>query len=135
MKPIQFEEIFESDKGLAWDYDFLSSCNYITWKIFRNNLGKPWNLHKICKNKIITIDIVLDNTFLRWDWKALTLNENMTFDVIKSYPRQPWDTDILKQKLTVEQLEKFYTIRDSFIDSSSIDSYDSYDNKNFLYEI
>ena len=135
MNQIQFEELFESNKGLSWDYEFLSSCNYITWNIFRNNLGKPWNLKKISRNKIIKIEHVLDTPFLRWDWDELTLNESITFDVIKSYPRQPWNTDILEQKLTVEQLEKFYTIRDSFIDTSSVDSYDSYDSKNFLYEI
>jgi hypothetical protein len=132
MNPIQFEEIFESDKGLSWDYDFLSSCNYITWNIFRNSLVKPWNLKKISRNKIIKIEHVLDTPFLRWDWDELTLNESMTFDVIKSYPRQPWNTYILDQKLTFEQLENFYAIRDSFIDTSSVDSYDS---KNFLYEI
>lgn len=141
MNPIQFEEIFESDKELSWNYEFLSSCNYITWKIFRNNLNKPWNLTKICRNKIITIDNVLDSPFLRWDWDQLTLNESMTFEVIKSNPRQPWNMDILAQKLTSEQLKEFYAIRDSFIDSNSIDSYDSYDSydscdaSNFLYEI
>lgn len=135
MNPIQFEEIFESDKGLSWDYEFLSSCNYITWNIVRNNLNKPWNLKKISGNKIIKIEDVLDSQFLRWDWDELTLNENMTFEVIKSYPTQPWNMTILEQKLTFEQLEKFYTIRDSFIESSSVESYDSYDSKNFIYQI
>jgi hypothetical protein len=138
MNSVQFEKMFESDKGLPWDYEFLSSCNYITWSIVRNNLNKPWNLKKICRNKIIKIEDVLDSPFLRWDWDELTLNENMTFDIIKNYPTQPWNIDILEEKLTCEQLQQFYTIRDSFIDSSSInsyDSYDSYDSQNFMYEI
>ena len=132
MNQIQFEELFESNKGLSWDYEFLSSCNYITWNVFRNNLNKPWNLKKISRNKIIKIEHVLDTPFLRWDWDELTLNESMTFDVIKNNPREPWNTNILQEKLTTEQLEKFYYIRDSLVESSSDDSYDS---KNFLYEI
>lgn len=135
MNAVEFEELFENSKDLNWDYDFLSSCNYITWNIFRNNLNKPWNLYKICKNKIVTIDIVLDTPFLRWDWEALTLNENMTFEVIKNHPRQPWDMDVLQEKLTINQLEEFYSIRDSFIDDNSIDSYDSYDSDDCMYTL
>jgi hypothetical protein len=132
MNQNQFEEIFESDKELSWDYEFLSKCNYITWNIFRNNLNKPWNLTKISRNKIATIDNVLDAPFLRWDWEQLTLNESMTFEVIKSNPGQPWDMDILAKKLTSVQLEEFYAIRESFINSNYIDNYDA---SNFLYEI
>ena len=138
MDSLQFEELFETSKDLKWDYDFLSSCNYITWKIVRNNLNKPWNLDKISRNTIVTIDIVIDTPFLRWNWKELTLNENMTFDVIKQYPRQPWDIDILSSKLNKEELEEFYNIRDSFIDNNSIvsyDSYDSYNEENALYTL
>lgn len=128
MDSVQFEELFETSKDLDWDYDFLSSCNYITWNMVRHNLNKPWNLDKISRNKIITIEIVLDNQFLRWNWKELTLNENMTFEVIKNNPRCQWDIDVLSDKLTNEQLMELYTIRDSFIDNNSIDSYDSYDS-------
>lgn len=137
MDSLQFEELFETSKDLKWDYDFLSSCNYITWKIVRNNLNKPWNLDKISRNTIVTIDIVIDTPFLRWNWKELTLNENMTFDVIKQYPRQPWDIDILSSKLNKEELEEFYNIRDSFIDNNSIVSYDydSYNEENALYTL
>lgn len=128
-----FEEVFETTKDLDWDYDFLSSCNYITWNMFRNNLNKPWNLSKISKNSIITIDIVIDNPFIRWDWESLTLNPNMTFDIIKENIKQPWNIEQLKEKLTSEQLEEFYDIRNSYIDNNSIDSYDSYDSQNYMY--
>jgi hypothetical protein len=135
MNPLEFEKVFENTKYLDWDYDFLSSCNYITWNMFRNNLNKPWNLSKLCKNCIITIDIVIDNSFIRWDWESLTLNPNMTFEVIKENCQQPWDINILEKKLTLEQLEEFYNIRDSFIDNNSIDSYDSYDDTTVLYTL
>lgn len=138
MDSLQFEELFESSKDLNWDYNFLSSCNYITWNMVRNNLNKPWNLDKISRNKIVTIDIVLDNPFLRWNWTELTLNENMTFDVIKNNSRCPWDIDVLPNKLTNEQLLEFYNIRDSFIDNNSVtsyDSYDSYDDEVILYKL
>lgn len=137
MNPLQFEELFENSKDLNWDYNFLSSCNYITWKMVRNNLNKPWNLDKISRNKIVTIDIVLDNPFLRWNWVELTQNENMTFEVIKNNPRCSWDIDILSNKLTNEQLLEFYDIRDSFIDNNSVDSYDSYDSddETILYKL
>jgi hypothetical protein len=132
MNPMEFEEIFERDKELLWNYDFLSNCNYITWNIVRNNLCKPWNWKKISRNKIVTIEHVLDTPFLLWDWDELTLNENMTFDIIIKHIRQPWNTDILVQKLTDEQLEEFYTIKE---ETNSIISEDSYDGSNFLYEI
>lgn len=128
-----FEEVFETTKDLDWDYDFLSSCNYITWNMFRNNLNKPWNLSKISKNSIITIDIVIDNPFIRWDWESLTLNPNMTFDIIKENIKQPWNIEKLQEKLTPKQLEEFYDIRNSYIDNNSIDSYDSYDSQNYMY--
>jgi hypothetical protein len=128
-----FEEVFESTKDLDWDYEFLSTCNYITWSMVRNNLNKPWNLKKLSSNPIITLDIVLDNPFLRWDWDELTLNSNMTFEIIKNNVRQPWSIEKLEEKLTPEQLEEFYDIRDSYIDNNSIDSYDSYDSQNYMY--
>jgi hypothetical protein len=138
MTQLQFEQLFESNKELLWDYEFLSNSNYITWNMIRNNLNKPWNLKKISRNKIITIEHVLDSPFLRWDWDELTLNENMTFDVIIKHIRKPWSTDLLEQKLTLEQLDEFYSIREdnnSIISDNSYDSYDSYDSKIFMYEI
>jgi hypothetical protein len=137
MNSSNFEELFDTTKDLNWNYDFLSSCTYITWSMVRNNLNKPWNLKKLSRNTIITIDIVLDNPFLRWNWVELTLNENMTFDVIKNYARQPWDIEALTTKLTSTELQEFYDIRDSFIDNNSIDSYDSYDSNDetILYKI
>jgi hypothetical protein len=120
-----FESIFENNKELIWDYEFLSSCNYITWNIFRNNLNKPWNIEKISRNNIITIDNVLDSPFLRWDWEQLTLNESMTYEIIKHNHKQPWNITRLEEKLSVKELKEFYSIRDSFIDNNSIDSYDS----------
>lgn len=128
MKPQEFEEVFKNSKDLNWDYDFLSSVNYITWNMVRNNLHKPWNLTKLSKNPIVTLDIVLDNPFLRWNWTELTKNENMTFNVIKENPRQPWDIDVLQTKLNKDEYEAFINIRDSYIDNNSIESYDSYDS-------
>lgn len=113
MKSVEFEEIFESNSDLIWDYDFLSSCNYLTYKLVRNNLNRPWNLKKISRNNNITIDDIIDSPFIRWDWKELTLNESMTFEIIKDNPMHPWNTDILKEKLTDEQLQEFYNIRES----------------------
>lgn len=135
MTPLEFEEVFKSSKDLNWNYDFLSSVNYITWNIVRNNLNKPWNLNKLSRNPIVNIDIVLDNPFLKWNWTELTLNTNMTFDIIKNNPRNPWDMEILKDKLTKEQLHELLEIRDSFIDNNSIDSYDSYDDEIILYTV
>lgn len=135
MNPKEFEEIYETTKELHWDYDFLSSCNYITWNMVRNNLNKPWNFKKISRNSIVTIDIVLDTPFLRWDWNELTLNKNMTFDIIKNNIRLPWNSYLLTQKLTPEELKQFYNIRESLVDTSSIDSYDSYNSDNYIYQI
>jgi hypothetical protein len=135
MNPVEFEKVFETCTDLNWNYDFLSTCNYITWKIVRNNLNKPWNFKKISRNKIVKIEDVLDTPFLNWNWDELTLNDNMTFDVIKNNPRQLWNMETLEKKLTEKQLKEFYDIKYSFIDNNSIYSYDSYDNQNFIYEI
>lgn len=133
MTPEEFEQIYKQNKDLNWNYDFLSSCPYISWSIVRNNLGNPWNFKKLSANQAITWEMVDDTPFLVWDWIELSKNPNMTFEIIKENIGYNWDFRILYERFSDEQMDVLYKEKDyynsldhEYYSDSECDGYDSF---------
>lgn len=128
INPEDFEQLYK-ESNLNWNYDFLSECSYITWNMVRNNLDKPWNFKKLSRNSIITFDMVDSTSFLIWDWDELSYNPNMTFEIVQENIRENWNLSILSERFTHEEIDKLYTMKESYIehysDSDSDYGYDS----------
>ena len=126
---IEFEKYYTDNPNLIWDYEVLSSCNYISWKIIRNNLHKPWNLNILSKSTIITFEMIQDTPFLRWNLDAISENSNMTFDVIYDNIYHTWNFDILRNRFTEIEYNKLVECKQNYIDNES--EYDSSDDDDY----
>lgn len=129
----ELEIAFERNKHLDWDYDELSSNEYITWNMVRNNLQKPWNFEKLSYNPAITWENICDTPFLRWHWPSVTVNLNITVDIIANNIWHPWDFTILENILSKEEFQYLMDCKDNYIEEEYYS--DSYDENNVLYTI
>ncbi len=87
--------------SIAWNWYYISQCDFITWPIVRDNSHLLWNMEIICSRDFITPAIVNSNPKFPWCWGSnnsqgtnsygLSANSNLTLDFVKSNITRPWN--------------------------------------------
>lgn len=74
-----------------WNFEHLSSNQYITIDILLATADKPWNMDVVSSNKnLITLeDAIQYRDMFKWDWTYFTTYD--TFRFMKKYPELNWD--------------------------------------------